>query len=82
MSFQAQMQKAEQNLTLFLKEVSEVADSESENCNDDGGETERLCEPDSAGVRLYVWWALITCSDGWHLFCSVILFWVTSTVDP
>lgn len=43
---------------------------------------ERLCEPDSAGVRLYVWWALITCSDGWHLFCSLILFWVTSTVDP
>lgn len=44
--------------------MSEVARRESVNCKDDGGESERLCEPDSAGVRLYVWWALITRSDG------------------
>lgn len=44
--------KAEHNLTLFLKEVSEVAGSESVNCNDDGRESERLCEPNSPGVCL------------------------------
>lgn len=39
--------KAEHNLILFLKEVSE-----SVKCKDDGGESERLCEPNSPGVCL------------------------------
>ncbi len=45
------------------KKVSEVTGRESVNWNDDGEECERLCEPDSAGVCLYVWWALIILSD-------------------
>lgn len=33
-------------------QVSEVAGSERVNCNDDGRESERLCEPNSPGVCL------------------------------
>lgn len=40
-----------------------MAEGEYVNCDVDGGESEGWCEPDGAGVCLYVWWPFIILPD-------------------